>query len=1078
MNISTLRKPGLLAGVAFGMSLLLCAPEVSAATKKTWFMDNGIVYEVAGNKVKTPNLHPARKSDTPIPENVPDYDPDTYNYTGDIVLPETVTYKDVTYTLTDISTAFKGMEITSLSMPETITKLSNGAFQNCAKLTTIKLSSAITAYPTSLFSGCESLTEFSISGNITALSSSMFNGCNSLTKLTFEESDKPIAFNLIHITGGPDKNLKEVYAYRQLTDDGTMANKPFRGCKSLEKMVLGKNFTAISASYFEGASALANLEIQGELTEIGTAALAGTPIAEFTMPEAVTVVPANLFTGCKNLKKVTLASGTTGIEPMAFQNSGVSEIAFPASLTYVGDMAFQNTALAGKIELPAALTRIGSQAFAANSGITEVVIPASVKNIGNGAFMRDENLAKFTVDAASEYFAADATGSYVTDKAGATLVMFAPKASLTAISLPEVTAVAAYACYGATGLESIDLPACRQYGDYSFLGSGIKQFAPKGIIGRYVAQDCHNLTDLVLDNLEIPIGIAAGCEKLENVTLPARITVVKQDAFKGTTSLKSVNLGSILAIIESGAFDNTGIEKLYVGATYPAIMPDNLFNESHAGITAYVPVSLVDAYRNAQGWNVLKIEGDANIAVGGADMGMPAGLYYAGEDGNLHCVYADGESDSYDIGGAPHTFQLLEYNNRIYGASAGKQFVYSSTGATDGDGKLFYITKIEGEILQATLLDNAGGNAYKDPFGLYLYDETLYVNDRNVCIRKIPANAISLPQNFPSWMENNWMAFYGTSWAYGCIKAGFAVSTAADGKEPLYWVGMKYNGNGIFRFREEHIGTEADENHKGKMPTEAQFFTKLDPIFTTFNVDEARGHLYVYVDIMQPNNEKPAFGGLYRFNIADLEANPSADFWSYNPVLIDGAPVMWEGSGNVEHVGITQLAFDSNMEYLYWCYRQPTAEQIEEIEAAEGNGVKNDGGVVIKNKWAEKYDAENPLHHDAIKRIKLDDPDHKVEIVVPNVRGYGVVPVNYAGSTKPGSVNGIVAPQAELIAANNGAITALESVSLEIFDTKGTLVAVRTLAEGETFSAENLQAGVYVAVAVGANAQQVLKFAK
>lgn len=1078
MNISTSSKSGLMTGVAFGLAIMMCSVDASAAAKKTWFMDNGIVYEVSGNKVSTPNLHPAVASKTPIPENVPDYDPATYNYTGDIVLPETVEYKGVTYTLTDISTAFKGMEITSLQMPNTVTKLSQAAFQGCSKLKTVNISTAVTAFPTTLFSGCESLEEFTIPGNVTSLGSSTFKDCKKLTKLTFEEGETPLAVGLLNLDASNSEVLKELYINRQLTDDGTMAGKPFRGFKALEKVVLGGKFTDISASYFENAANLATVEINSEIKSIGTAAFAGTAITEFTMPEAVTVVPSNLFAGCKNLAKVTLSSATTGIDPLAFQNSGISEISFPATLTSIGDMAFQGAALTGKIELPAALTRVGAQAFAANAGITEVVFPATVKTIGAGAFMRNDLLAKYTVDDANENYAADATGSYITDKEGKTLVMFAPKASLTNLSLPEVTEVAAYACYGAAGLESIDLPACRIYGDYSFLGSGLKDFAPKGIIGRYVAQDCHNLTSLTLENLDIPLGIAAGCEKLETVNLPSRITVIKQDAFKGTAALKSLNLGGILTIIESGAFDNTGIEKLYVSATYPAIMPDDLFNESHAGITVYVPVELVDSYKAAIGWQNLKIEGDANLAAGGNDLGMPDGLYYAGEDGLLHCVYADGQEDSYDIGGAPHTFQLLEYNHRIYGASAGKYFVYSATGATDGDGKLFYITKIDGEVLQATILDNAGGNAYKDPFGLYLYDETLYVNDRNVCIRKIPANAISLPQNYPSWMENSWMGFYGTTWAYGCIKAGFAVTTAADGKEPLYWVGMKYNGYGIFRFRQENIGTGSDKDKVGSMPKEAQFFTSLSPVITTFNVDEERGHLYAYVDVMQPNSDKPVLGGLYRVNIADLEANPSADFWSYNPVLIDGAPVMWEGSGAYEHVGISQLAFDANKEYLYWCYRRPTDQQVEEIEGAEGLGAKDQNGNVVKVKWAETFDANNPLHQDGIKRIKLGDPEPKVEVVAKGVRGYGVAPVNFEGSSKPGSVNTIVAPETQLIAAANGAVTALESVRLEVFDAKGTLVAVRALAEGETFSTESLQPGIYVAVAAGASAQQVLKIAK
>ena len=155
---------------------------------------------------------------------------------------------------------------------------------------------------------------------------------------------------------------------------------------------------------------------------------------------------------------------------------------------------------------------------------------------------------------------------------------------------------------------------------------------------------------------------------------------------------------------------------------------------------------------------------------------MPAGLYYAGEDGNLHCVYSDGQSDTYDVGGMPHAFQLLQFKNRIYGASAGKTFTYQNGADSGGDGKLFYISRIGGNTFQATVLDNAGGNAYKDPAGLYIYGDTLYVNDRNVCVRKISANSISLPINYTSWMENNWMSFYGVKWSYGCIKCGWAIT--------------------------------------------------------------------------------------------------------------------------------------------------------------------------------------------------------------------------------------------------------------------------------------------------------------
>lgn len=1096
MNISTPSLMKTLSGIALGAFLIAGSVDANAAAAKRYFIHEGVVYLISGNTLSCPQLHPQRAANTPVLENQNnEMVADDYMYTGDIVLPDYIDYqgpndtKSVRYTITNIDLGFQGMPITSLSLPNTVNKAGASTFKGCENLKTVKLSTALTSLPKGMFEGCTSLTEMSIPATVTKLNGNLFKGCTALEKLTFEESDTPLDFAAAEITETDGttgiKSIKEVYIYRQLNDDGTMAGKPFRGKPGIEKVVLGSKFNALSASYFENCSALADLTIEGEINSLGTNVFAGTALTEFTFPAgSVTTVPSGLLAGATKLTKVVLNDKVTGIDAMAFQKTALSDINLPAGLTYISDMAFQNANLGGVLTIPAATTKIGAQAFAGNKNLTEVVIGAGVKTIGDGAFMNDVNIARFTVDAANETFAQVADGSYIADKDVTTLMAFAPKSDVKELTLATVTAVAPYACYKATGLEKINLPACYNYGDYAFLGAGLKTLDVKGLVGRYVAQNCKQLETLGVEGIEVPTGIANGCDALTTVNLPSKVTVVKQDAFKGTTALKTIALGNILSIIESGAFDNTGLTEMTVGATYPAVMPEGLFNDAHKGITVKVPVELVDAYKAAEGWKLLNIVGDANILAGGADMGMPAGLYYAGEDGNIHCVYSDGESDHYDVGGLPHTFQLLEFSNRIYGACAGKKFVYSATGATDGDGKLFYISKVGGENLLATVLDNAGNNAYKDPFGLYLYGEDLYVNDRNVCIRKIPASGISLPQDYPSWMENNWMYWYNMGWSYGCIKAGFAISSvpakSGEGVEPLYWVGMKYNGNGIFRFRQSDIGTSGSD--QGPMPTDKSFFTKMDPIFTTFAVDEKHGHLYVYMEKIYKTKIEGGVavpsvyvkGGLYRLNIADLEANADLeDFWAYNPILVDGAPVMYEGSATNEHVGISQLAIDKKGEYMYWCHREPTAAKIAEVEGAADPGTEN------SYKWAETFDASNPLHHDGIKRVKLGAEQPVVEMVAPGVRGYGVVAVNYEGSTKPSdALNTIVVEQANLISNVAGAIVANVDLALEVFDTNGMLITRTALAAGSSFAAETLEAGVYVAVASADGKQQVVKFAK
>ena len=56
-------------------------------------------------------------------------------YTGDIVIPSTITYEGVEYTVTEIgSYTFAESTITSLTLPNTIKKINAYAFENCTTL--------------------------------------------------------------------------------------------------------------------------------------------------------------------------------------------------------------------------------------------------------------------------------------------------------------------------------------------------------------------------------------------------------------------------------------------------------------------------------------------------------------------------------------------------------------------------------------------------------------------------------------------------------------------------------------------------------------------------------------------------------------------------------------------------------------------------------------------------------------------------------------------------------------------------------------------------------------------------------
>ncbi len=1066
MRISTLFNSGVLRGVAVGA---VCALGFSASAQT--FLDGGIIYKVNKANVEVQPTKYTTGKNKGLPTECENGEaPD--QYTGDIVIPSTVTYNGKTYTVSTVAAGFKASLITSISIPAGV-KIGRGGFQDCAELVSITLPADLATIEGNSFQNCAKLAEITIPGTVGTVGGAAFQGCAGLESLTLEEGETPITFARDAFNEAPAIKTTVLNRQFNLEVKNTQDDRVFRGSKVLESVTIGGTFLTIPANFFENCTALKTVTFTNAVSSIDYNVFANTGIEEIEIPASITSLASSLFQGSKQLRKVTLPETLETISAMAFYNSTLAEINLPASLKTIGNLAFSGTKLSGEIVIPEAVKSIGDQAYANNPAITSVVIPASVTSIGTGAFMGCESIAKFEVSAENENYAVSADGSYITNKEGNVLVAYAPAAAATELA-GDFTEVAPYALYGAKNITKVDFPQCTVWGDYSLRGSGLTSLTIGGTVGRYVAADCAALTDLAVGCAEIPFGIAANCPELVNVTLPAEVTIVRQDAFKNCPKVESLNLGGVLVILETDCFANSGIKNLTVSSFYPAAMAEGVFTEE-SGITVTVPVDRVDAYKVATGWNLLDIQGDANLAVAGTAMGMPAGLYYAGDDNDLHCVYSTGETDDYAIN-LQHTFQLVEFSNRIYGASAGKKFWYSASSAVEGDGKLFYISQVDGHLFQAVVLDNTGNNAYMDPTGLYIYDGILYVNDRNVCVRKISADAIALPQNYPSWMENNWMPFYGSDWVYGCIKNGFAITqdeNAAGEPEPRYWVGMKYNGNGLFSFKQENIGTSSSE--VGSPNGAVSYLTGLGLIATSFNIDAANGHIYMYIETGGATNQIK--GGLYRISMEALEQTPTPsanDFMTaLDAVLIDGAPVKYEGNATNEHVGISQLAIDANGEYMYWCYRAPTEAEVANYTE------KGFGGNGMPYPWAEEFDPENPLHQSGIKRIKLGEENPVVEMVVPGVTGYGIVPVNYEGSKKPEGVESVVAtPAVNALVVKAGVVTALEDVNVAVYNAAGAIVNIVDLAAGQTLATDGLAAGLYIIEARTAAGNQAVKFVK
>ncbi len=115
----------------------------------------------------------------------PSYNTYSNEYTGSIVIPESVIYNNVTYSVTSIGgNAFRDCySLTSVTIPNSVASIGSYAFEGCSGLTSPVYNSTLFAYLPIPFSG-----SYSIPDGIKVIYSSAFYGCSGLTSVTIPNS--------------------------------------------------------------------------------------------------------------------------------------------------------------------------------------------------------------------------------------------------------------------------------------------------------------------------------------------------------------------------------------------------------------------------------------------------------------------------------------------------------------------------------------------------------------------------------------------------------------------------------------------------------------------------------------------------------------------------------------------------------------------------------------------------------------------------------------------------------------------------------------------------------------------------
>lgn len=260
---------------------------------------------------------------------------------------------------------------------------------------------------------------------------------------------------------------------------------------------------------------------------------------------------------------------------------------------------------------------------------------------------------------------------------------------------------------------------------------------------------------------------------------------------------------------------------------------------------------------------------------------------------------------------------ILFNDTSLYVLDAGRQFTYvNDADGNQGDGRITVVSKSGAKV--ETMLTNSG-QAFSDPFYGYIEGSKLYFADRNTGICEInlkERNRSLSREDFPYYVQNATLGYYGQGISFGAMNAGF-------GKINNVWYWCKtFNGNGIFRFTDADI-LPAPITGNGILPSSGIVLEGMAP--KSF-VWDAKNQV-IYFTVLDTGYE-----GLYRCTIAQLEAIKTRDHLNpYKLKLANGktvTPVTEAGKGEGsagEFIGICQLALDDNDGSVYFGLRSADA---------------------------------------------------------------------------------------------------------------------------------------------------------
>lgn len=321
----------------------------------------------------------------------------SHSIAGEIVIPDKINGYPVT--TIGVNAFSDCSNITSVSIPSSVTKIEACAFQSCTELCSIIIPGSVTYIGTQAFNSCARLSSVVLPFGITHIDDGAFRYCENMTTVTISNS--------VHCIGNSAfsfcKNLISVVIQPGCT--ASIGEDAFSYCENLSSIILADSITSIGrnafshtayhlddSNYEDGVLYIGNhlIDISSSfstgdyIVKSGTTCIADCAfftchnLTSVQLPQSVTHVGYRAFAGCLNLSSFSVSKDNpnlTSVDGILFDKSQRTLILYPGGKS---DSSYK---------IPKGVTKIDAAAFFQCPYLTSITIPDSIKYIEKDAFL-------------------------------------------------------------------------------------------------------------------------------------------------------------------------------------------------------------------------------------------------------------------------------------------------------------------------------------------------------------------------------------------------------------------------------------------------------------------------------------------------------------------------------------------------------------------------------------------------------------------------------------------------------------------------------------------------------------------